>query len=133
MKFCRLALCCVLFIAACMPAHSQTGIRANIPFDFKVGNQLFPSGEYYVAPGFNGNDAAWLITNHQGKTAVFVTTSVSSPVVEHRCSLFFRRFSGEYTLVQFWQAGHDGRDVIRPKINRLMIAQSEVVQIPAQR
>lgn len=133
MKFCKLVCCCLLFAVACMPAFSQTQVRVNIPFDFNVGNHMLPSGQYTVLPGLSENNAIWLITSDSHKSAFVATNPVSSPDVEHNYSLIFRRFGGQYSLVQFWSDGHQGHDVIRPKRDRLMLAKSEVVEIAAER
>ena len=133
MRFSKLALGCALFMGAFVQAHSQTQIRVNIPFDFTVGNHTLPAGQYEVGPALSGRDASWLINNHQGNSAVMMTNAVSSSKVDHTCSLLFRKFGGEYSLVEFWLGGSRGRDVIRPKIARTVIAQSDLVQIAAER
>jgi hypothetical protein len=133
MRLCKLAVCSALFLTACIPAFSQSGVRVNVPFNFTVGNQSLPAGKYEVVHAFSGNSTAWMITNYQGNTVYLMTNAVLSPVVEHKPSLLFSRFGGQYSLVQFWPRDHEGRDVIRPKIARTMIAQSELVQIAAER
>jgi hypothetical protein len=133
MRFCKFAVCCALFIGACIQAHSQTRIRVNLPFDFTVGNQTLPAGKYNVATIWGTDTLTWQISNRQGKAAFFATNAVSSPKVDHTCSLLFRRLGGEYSLVEFWLDGNEGRDVIRPKIARTVIAQSDLVQIAAER
>jgi hypothetical protein len=132
MRFCKFAVCCALFIGACIQAHSQTKIRVNIPFDFTVGNHTLPAGKYDVSTVGSGT-LTWQIANHEGNSAFLATNAVSSRTVDHPCSLLFRRFGGEYSLIQFWPEGHQGRDVIRPKIARTVIAQSELVEIAANR
>ena len=120
-------------MGAFVQAHSQTQIRVNVPFDFTVGNHTLPAGQYDVVPAFTGRDASWLIINRHGNATFVMTYGVSSPMADHKCSLLFRRFGGQYALVQFWTGRHDGRDVIRPKIAPSMIAQSDLVQIAAER
>lgn len=132
MRVSKLALACALFMGAFVQAHSQTQIRVNVPFDFTVGNHTLPAGQYEVNTVPN-NESAWRINNHQGNSAVMLTNAVSAPKVDHTCSLLFRKFGGEYSLVEFWLDGNQGRDVIRPKIARTVIAQSELVQIAAER
>jgi hypothetical protein len=133
MRLGKFAVCCMLFLGACIRAHSQTHVRVNIPFDFTVGNHALPAGKYDVAPVFNSSNSAWQITNHQGDAAFLMTNGVSSPVIEHKVSLLFRQMAGQYSLVQFWPSANHGCDVIRPKISRNMIAQSQLVQITAER
>ena len=131
MRFCKLALCCALFMGAFVQAHSQTQIRVNVPFDFTVGNHTLPAGQYDV--NAVSETSIWRINNHQGNLAVFMTNAASYSKVNHGCSLLFRKSGGEYSLVEFWLEGNRGRDVIRPKIARTVIAQSDLVQIAAER
>jgi len=133
MRLYKFAACFALFVGACLQAHSQTKIRVNIPFDFTVGNHTLPAGKYDVGPALTGTAASWLITNHQGSGTFLMTNAVSSPIADHKCSLLFRRFRGQYALVQFWTGRNNGRDVVRPKIAPSVIAQSELVQIAAER
>jgi hypothetical protein len=133
MRFSKLALGCVLFMGAFVQAHSQTQIRVNVPFDFTVGSHTLPAGQYEVNTVFSNNGSIWRINNHQGNLAVMLTNEASAPKVDHRCSLLFRKSGGEYSLVEFWLDGNQGRDVIRPKIARTVIAQSDLVQIAAER
>ena len=133
MRFSKLALGCALFMGAFVQAHSQTQIRVNVPFDFTVGNHTLPAGQYEVNTVFSNNGSTWRINNHQGNSAVMLTNEASAPKVDHTCSLLFHRSGGEYSLVEFWLDGNKGRDVIRPKIARTVIAQSDLVQIAAER
>lgn len=133
MKFYKFAVCCALFIAACVPAYSQN-VRVNIPFDFMVSNHTLPAGEYVVSAVWGESNAAWRIADRQRHSAYLITNSASSPAgVEHHISLVFRQYGGEYSLIQFWLDGNRGRDVIRPKIAPNVIAQSNFVQIAAER
>jgi hypothetical protein len=131
MRFGKLALCCALFMGAFVQAHSQTQIRVNVPFDFAVGNHTLPAGQYDVNPV--ADTSVWRINNHQGNLAVIMTNAASPSKVNHTCSLLFRKSGGEYSLVEFWLEGNLGRDVIRPKIARSVIAQSDLVEVAAQR
>lgn len=132
MRFSKLALGCALFMGAFVQAHSQTQIRINVPFAFTVGNHTLPAGQYEVNTVPN-NESVWRINNHQGNSAFMLTNPTSAPKVDQTCSLLFRKFGGEYSLVEFWLDGNQGRDVITPKIARTVIAQSELVQIAAER
>jgi hypothetical protein len=131
MRLSKFAVCCVLFIGACVQAHSQTQIRVNIPFDFTVANRTLPAGQYYVVPAFSSNNSSWRIADHRGNGAFLITNGISSPMVDHKVSLLFRKFAGQYALIQFWPSDHEGRNVVRPKIARTMIAESQIVQIAA--
>ena len=132
MRFCKFAVCFVLFVGAFVQAHSQTHIRVDVPFDFAVGNSTLPAGSYDVNTVWD-NQLTWRINNNQGNLAVVRTTPVSAITADHSCSLLFRKIGGQYSLIQFWLGGSDGRNVIRPKIAKTVIAQADYVQIAAKR
>jgi hypothetical protein len=133
MRFCKFAVCFVLFVGAFVQAHSQTQIRVNVPFDFTVGNHSLPAGQYEVSTVWDSNNLVWRVNNHQGQTAVLATNSLSSQKADHECSFLFRKIGGEYSLVQFWLGGRSGREVVRPKIANTVVAQADYVQIAAER
>jgi hypothetical protein len=132
MRFCKFAVCFVLFAGAFVQAHSQTQIRVNVPFNFTVGNHSLTAGTYDVSTVWHDTNLTWLVNNHQGQSAVLMTNPVSSGTA-HECSFVFRKIGGEYSLVQFWLGGNEGLKVIRPKIAPNVIAQSDFVQIAAER
>ena len=129
----KLFVCCALFISACISGHSQTAVRVNIPFNFTVDNKPFPAGEYDMTHAFRANDTTWLITNHRGSTSFILTQGIQSPIVNHTYSLIFHRYDGQYSLVEFWPQTGEGRALIKAKRSPNMIAQSELVQIAAER
>lgn len=133
MRFCKFAVCFVLFVGAFVQAHSQTPIRVSIPFDFAVGNHSLPAGKYEVSTVSDSNNLVWRVNNHQGQSAVLMTNPVSSAKADQECSFLFRKIGGEYSLVQFWLGGRSGRDVVRPKIANTVVAQADYVQIAAER
>jgi len=133
MRLCKLAVYCALFVAACVPAFCQSGLRVNVPFDFMVGNRAFPAGEYGLRSTTINGTETWRITNDKGNSVYMLTNSADSPIVEHKPSLLFQRFGGRYTLAQFWTNTHSGRQVVIPNLPKNVIAQSEFTLIAAER
>jgi hypothetical protein len=90
----------------------QNGVKANIPFDFVVGNQVLPAGEYVVAPQGATNQAI-LIRSTDNKNAVLsVTSSCSSGRPSTQTKLVFHTLGGRYFLSQIWAQGYDqGREL----------------------
>jgi hypothetical protein len=132
MRFCKFAVCFVLCVGAFVQAHSQSQIRVDVPFNFTVANHSLPAGQYEVTTVWSSNNLAWRLNNNQGQSAVLMTNPVSEKA-NHECSFLFRKIGGEYSLIQFWPGGTDGRSVIRPKIANTVVAQADYVQIAAKR
>ena len=130
MKLWVAVFCFGLFFAAQVPAHAQA---FKVPFTFTVGKKVLPPGTYTVAQNYPDSDASWVVRKQSGESAIVITNSVGSPLVDHQTSLVFRRDGGEYSLIEFWQDTHRGRSVIRPKLPNTQIAksQSDVVVIAA--
>jgi hypothetical protein len=133
MRFCKFAVCFVLFVGAFVQANSQTKMRVSVPFNFTVANHSLPAGQYEVSTVWQDDNLIWRVNNFHGQSAVLTTNPLSSPAADHQCSFLFRKIGGEYSLVQFWLGGHSGRDVIRPKIANTVVAQAEYVQIAAEK
>lgn len=86
-------------------AHAQRVTRlieANIPFDFTVGSQVFPAGQY----GLKTIEPSQLeLRNSAGRVLAHVLThsvqTLSTPAIP---KLVFDSASGEHVLIQVWQA-----------------------------
>ena len=129
MRLCKLAVLCVLFAGAFVQAHSQTQLRVDVPFNFTVGNHSLPAGQYNVQTVWSGSNSIWRISNQDGKSMVLMTNTSVSSKAEQSPGMVFRKIGAEYSLVQFWLDGSSGREVIRPKIANMVIAQSDFVRI----
>jgi len=89
----RLILAAGLFAATLGASlHAQTmDLKANIPFDFRIGNAEFPSGEYSV--------------RHSGdhKGGYFMTVGTDRPATStSAASLLFVRYGDAYFLSKVW-------------------------------
>ena len=86
----------------------ETRVKANIPFDFVVGNQVLPAGEYMVASEGSTNQAI-VIRSNDSKTAILsLTNSCSSSKPSDTSKLVFHRLAGRYFLSQVWAEGNSG-------------------------
>lgn len=132
MKCARISVFLVLFVAVCLPAVAQTGIKVNVPFDFIAAGKTMPAGQYKVTPVFNKDNVAWQIFNAQG-SVMMLTNSIESPQVAHRASLVFTQAGGHYSLVQIWSAQHSGREVPLANTKQNLVAEnSQLVEIGAE-
>lgn len=90
------------------PAKAQSlayGLRANIPFDFKVGDKTFSAGQYTVNRALQ-DDSVIKVSSLEGKANTFrATTAVSTRNARDKGTLVFHRYGDQYYLAQVWPAG----------------------------
>jgi len=107
-------------------AQSVNGvsIRANIPFEFSIGDKLLPAGEYRIQQVNPSSDVAMLqIANANGEARVLVRVRSMRARDTNRTELVFNRYGSSYFLstlaiegsVDAWQApkSHTERGVGR--------------------
>ena len=91
------------------PSKAQSlnyGLRANIPFDFIVGNQTIPAGSYSFKRARQDDDLILQISNFAGKTVTFRNTIlVTTLKPKNKSILVFHRYDNKYFLSQVWPAG----------------------------
>jgi hypothetical protein len=105
-----------LLLVASGAQAQETYVKANIPFDFVVGNQILAAGEYMVASEGATNQAI-VIRSNDSKTAILsLTNSCTSSRPSENSKLVFHRLAGRYFLSQVWVEGNtSGRQVLRSK------------------
>lgn len=106
----------VLLLATAARAQ-QNGVKADVPFDFVVGNRAYPAGEYTLRAAFN--DAGIIrIENMNEVLAAFAPSnpcSKAAPSTETK--LVFHRIGGHYFLYQVWTVGYSiGREFPKGRI-----------------
>ena len=78
-------------------------LKVKIPFNFNVGTQAFPSGEYSLKPLL---PHTMVLRNQAGQTLTNITTnSVQSSEVPRTVKFVFNGYGGQYFLTQIWKAG----------------------------
>jgi len=73
----------------------STGVRANVPFDFTVGNKLLPAGTYTIKEQSNH---VILITNHDKPIAALSLVNGDSNTSPNGGKLKFHRYGSQYFL-----------------------------------
>jgi hypothetical protein len=101
-----------LLLAASGAQAQEIAVKADIPFDFVVGNQRLPAGEYTVVNQGPVNQAI-LIRSDERKTALFSSTQpCSSFNPSAKTKLVFHTLAGRYFLYQIWAQGNTaGRQI----------------------
>ena len=99
----RLILAAGLFAATLTASlHAQTmDMKANIPFDFRIGNAAFPSGEYSVRNSGGVLSVAQTTGDH--KSGMFLTVGTDRPEASTGMgTLEFHRYGDSYYLSKVW-------------------------------
>jgi len=130
-KFRKFSLFLALVMAVCLPAVAQTAMRVNIPFNFIAAGKSLPAGQYMVTRVFSGDQTTWRIFNDK-TSAGFLSNTVES-AKPHGHSLVFLQEGEAYSLIQIWNGGTSGREVLRSKVKQTLVAQgSKYVEIGAE-
>jgi hypothetical protein len=97
--------------------HAQSvPLKADIPFDFVVGNTIMHAGTYTIQP-LNVDGSVVLLRSLDLKDGMLIAPSASaSDRAQHENTLVFQIADGQYFLWQIWTQGYDeGRELaIRP-------------------
>ena len=99
--------------------QSSTKLKANIPFDFRVGSQSLPAGEYTVAPKSPTMLMIQCKDGHQ--SASVLTNAVQANQISADGKLIFNRYGEFYFLSQIWTPGEDvGRKLPKSSVEQQM-------------
>ena len=115
----RVLIALTLFAGLMVPASQAQSImlKADIPFDFVVGDKHLSSGEYHVK---SMHQFATLVQSMDGRSsAIVLTTPTQSAKVSDTGKLLFNRYGDQYFLSKIWAASSDtGRELRKSKLER---------------
>ena len=95
-----------LAMAAQAQTNSRIALRANIPFEFSIGNKSLPAGEYTVRSMSDDSSNCLLrIQSRDGKTSAVLQTSNVEGKAQKRARLIFHRYGNQYFFAQAWVDG----------------------------
>jgi len=101
-----------LFFVVSGVRAQENAVKANIPFDFVVGNKVLPAGEYLVTAQGSANQAILIRSTDRKSTAMTVTFSCTSASPSKDTKLVFHTLGGRYFLSQVWAQGYSqGREL----------------------
>ena len=95
-------------------AQSDMHLKVNIPFEFSVGNEALPAGEYTVRHLFQG---VLVIQNaDRSTTKVFSSIGARANKTLDESSLVFHRYEDEHFLSKIWTTGNDtGHEIFKSR------------------
>ena len=104
-------------------AFAQSSVKANVPFDFKVGTAQLPAGPYDIKA--DGNVAGTvMICNHQTRAAVMSIAQRETPR-NTNAKLVFHKDGSEYFLAEIWE-GSDADGMVIPASKQEMELEKEL-------
>jgi hypothetical protein len=125
----------VLFVLAALllvPAAraQQNGVKADVPFDFVVGNRAYPAGEYILKSALNDNSLIRIENTQEVLSGFAVTNSCAKGMPSKETKLVFHRMGGHYFLYQVWTAGNvTGREFPKGRIEVQLAQNHETPEI----
>jgi hypothetical protein len=97
-------------------AQTSTSIRADVPFDFIVGNKTIPAGRisaHGVSAAVAG--ALTIMNSDQGEIVLRAGRRVPGADRSEECKLVFHKYGDRYYLAQIWLAGYEAWSVMKSK------------------
>ena len=112
-----MAIMALSMVTAVVSANGQsTSAKANVPFEFVVGDKTLPAGEYLAKPATAGGALA--IQNADGKGNVVRMTGPTEQKTRGRARMVFHRYGHNYFLAEVWDIGTNGRELAKSKQER---------------
>jgi len=106
--------------ALTIKAQSTYGVRANVPFEFNVGDKTLPAGKI-SAREMSANSGALAISNlDQSQHAIRIAHAIGTYRQTDRGKLVFRKYGNRYYLAQVWIPGYDPLELNKSKIERAL-------------
>ena len=99
----------VMLTATSAYAQSSTGLVANIPFEFVIGNRAFPAGEYSFS--YKYMNVIQIQSEDRGESMFVLTGPVKGK--KTRNELGFNRYGDKYFLSRLWTEGDDAGRAVR--------------------
>ena len=95
-------------------------VVAKIPFEFSVGNNVLPAGEYTVSK--MTRDSLVIRSVDFGTSDIFLTISTQAGTTPNQSALVFNRYGDQYFLSKVWTTGNDtGRELWKPRAEEELI------------
>ena len=113
-----LALSFLVSLAA-LPAAAKSvdGMRAQVPFDFHVGDRLVRAGDYTVR-SMSADELLLRISGDKGNAATTTNSGQEKGNGEGRARLVFHKYGDQYFLAAVWGSDSNGRTLSESKRER---------------
>jgi hypothetical protein len=96
-----------LLLAVSAAQGQEPRVKANIPFNFVVGDRVMPAGEYLVSQISTGSPAIAILSEDRRANVLVITSACASSSPSKKTKLVFHALAGRYFLSQVWTEGYD--------------------------
>lgn len=121
----------VSMLAAAVPASAKSAseLRAQVPFDFYVGDRLISAGDCRVT-SVNADESGLRIDGNGGRQSAITLTNLKSASANAKANprLVFHKYGDQYFLAAVWGAEQDGRALPESKRERMLRKERRVAQ-----
>jgi hypothetical protein len=81
-------------------------VRANVPFNFSVGNKTLPAGVYDIRDISSSGANTLLVHEREGKSSMIVGSNTGEALKgADKTKLIFNRYGSQYFLAEIWMGG----------------------------
>jgi hypothetical protein len=124
-----LAMSFLVSMLAVAPASAKSGtdVRAQISFDFHVGDNLMLAGDYDIS-ALNDDGSALRIGDGKRSTVALTNSKEAKAGSESRSRLVFHKYGDQYFLAAVWGADQTGRVLRESKRERRLRREMRVAQ-----
>ena len=114
-----MALSLLVTSLAALPAAAKSvnGMRAQVPFDFHVGDRLVRAGAYTVK-SMTDNEQMLRIIGDRDSAATTTNSGKERGNGEGRARLVFHKYGDQYFLAAIWGSDSTGRTLSESKRER---------------
>jgi hypothetical protein len=124
------ALLAIASLTASAHAYAQSPVRANIPFEFIVGQKVLPAGQYTIS---NVSDRVIELCNREKQTRMFVSMTATGYVSQQPRVLVFREYGDQYFLHEVRGGlGEFSLDVLPSKLEKEIQRQAALAHTKQQ-
>ena len=118
------------FVTAVVSANGQSHrVKADIPFEFTVGDKALPAGEYAIRSATTGGEAMMIRSEDAKSVALRLTNAIADKRNVGQVQLVFHRYGERYFLAEVW-TGESGRELLKSRQERAI--ERELASIPAK-
>jgi hypothetical protein len=101
----------VLLLATAAQAQT-TNVKANIPFDFVVGDHAYPAGEYTIKSLSQSSPALRIDNQDESEQGLTLSNTCNKLQPAEGTTLVFQHLGNSYFLYQIWTEGNtSGREL----------------------
>lgn len=103
----RRTLPAIIWLLAGNIGYAQEGITFTAPFDFTIGRQTLPAGQYTIRP-LPQSLRKLLLRSQSGQILTFLQTDpMESQAAPASPTVVFSRYGGQYFLSQIWEGSNE--------------------------